>query len=1167
MVRKIGLIITFLVLLTTISWGEDYILLADQVIVQQTIDESGYSLVKEDQLVSSVDMWHYSSNRWGINQFYLSDNDDLNDEAILYNLMDFITSDEGYLQMEIPLSKETAEAFKENRGKIYFEGTNHDLKRHMTIAQKEIRLIEEDGISRLLVQYAPKINIKADYRRLFNINLNKAIPVIRPGFGYNIYSLFKGGRKIGTGFSGKERGLLSYESILKEGTGTIEAGNMIYVDPEMYNDRVLPKSASTSFFESHLEKSEDLMIGNSTFKNAGAVGLSFQFPLKYKIYVKSEERFKIKVRHQTVSGNFLDEEEYDFYAGKPRHIYPLNLGNYTVESLEMNTQELSDIFYQVTKEDFDDSHTIEFNYYYKKLEKTQRNKIPLEHQTNGQLLIGADDRSAEAFDISQGIPSSESLYFNFFGRAYVIDYEFKNITGVKKYPVTVERDYHLKWKVKDGYKVKYHKVSEYCYKSTTQKDSDGDGKIDDCPGHTYRKYKKKTSKGTLKKTYEITREYSYWSIDRLEVYVLDRGIVENDVLDRGTLEINSRFSLMPDVEYEVLANHLIEPTVKDIKLNKYYKNNGKRGKPSHPSTGTWKQKAEESVEKIYVRNDSLEIDGRRIMSSEYVAEKTSSPQEVPQGKIVHKDALFKEGVVINSRKENGRYPSLGELIYQKQVNVNGTHEPKLTKLITPAPEVVVHTPVVCRGYNLNEDDFNQLIHGKKADLPVILERASEIKFPTIGTHLNRKGYGKRDYAKYIHSREVKFPFDVYFDTDSRERSKFIAKNTWVSVEKEYTSYYVPGWVKEGEYTIDYRVRAINTPGSFATNPYLNQMLDTYCATDQKTVQVVGRIYGFKIIDIDNYPIWEEVFRTMKGSYVPKKENYFFVGNRTEEGKVASNRKNVLPILPGSHPIYTNVGAIPLGYKIRFTVETIGDYSNATDQLVLKPTYTYVSEEGMKNENIDLWSMIYTDGERKLMKIKDAGVPLSMVFDHPHRNVSEEELEFLVNSFGKNRYKMQTEEYEIGTCNEVILNNNVRSYIGSIKELPEEVSDIDAKRSKQRWYGEFMLPDQTYLVDDSVDLVQYAVDTNGLDFNEEIFKKEGYILVSFEISSSKGKDSSGKDITYKSELCDMFRIEGFEAKQKVWKKWEEEEFHFNSGDILFYDIDHRKSDDYGNYEGF
>jgi hypothetical protein len=154
---------------------------------------------------------------------------------------------------------------------------------------------------------------------------------------------------------------------------------------------------------------------------------------------------------------------------------------------------------------------------------------------------------------------------------------------------------------------------------------------------------------------------------------------------------------------------------------------------------------------------------------------------------------------------------------------------------------------------------------------------------TSGAHQSYPGYGSRDYSKYIRERDVRFPFDVYVS------GTYYPKNTWVQLAagQQSLNLYLPVWIDEGNYDVVFRSIAINAPSDTApaqTSANLN--LSNYVATRTMPVQIIGRLFDFRITDIGDYN-WERVFRTQKGSADPT-GNVYWVGDKDLDGKTRGN---------------------------------------------------------------------------------------------------------------------------------------------------------------------------------------------------------------------------------------------------------------------------------------
>ncbi|KAA8758463.1 hypothetical protein FE296_00135, partial [Paenibacillus sp. UASWS1643] len=96
--------------------------------------------------------------------------------------------------------------------------------------------------------------------------------------------------------------------------------------------------------------------------------------------------------------------------------------------------------------------------------------------------------------------------------------------------------------------------------------------------------------------------------------------------------------------------------------------------------------------------------------------------------------------------------------------------------------------------------------------------------------------GDRDYAKYYRIKQVRFPFDVY----SADRSQFYPRSTWIDIPVYVldTDFYLPVWVDEGDYQVEFRNIAENAPADFESmsrsnaQPDANTDLTYHLASDE-----------------------------------------------------------------------------------------------------------------------------------------------------------------------------------------------------------------------------------------------------------------------------------------------------------------------------------------------
>ena len=149
---------------------------------------------------------------------------------------------------------------------------------------------------------------------------------------------------------------------------------------------------------------------------------------------------------------------------------------------------------------------------------------------------------------------------------------------------------------------------------------------------------------------------------------------------------------------------------------------------------------------------------------------------------------------------------------------------------------------------------------------------------------------------------------------------------------------------------------------------------------------------------------------------------------------------------------------------------------------------------------------------------------------------------------------------IGWFDKIILSKYQRIFTGPNKNLPQGVDKDTSVMSKQKWYGEYYLPNYLFVTTPGFDVPNYGRTHYGLDGKEDFWLRDGYIIVNFTIETVKDNNFEDPSLSYwGAERCNMFTREGFKREKTDYY---EKEFILTDGDIVFYDTDKRASDDYG-----
>lgn len=779
-------------------------------------------------------------------------------------------------------------------------------------------------------------------------------------------------------------------------------------------------------------------------------------------------------------------------------------------------------------------------------------------------ILADNNTNGIQFDATLGIPTSEHLYANTWAMNYLYQHTFGQQKGKVTYTCNVEATYVLKWKEKQP-----DKVDEEG-KKTPQPDID------------------KTDTEVKNYQFSFTRDYSYWKINNLEVYQLNEAAMSNYALPNGNVTLRPAGYSPPSINMEHaedVGTHVTPKETGDIQFTPEVVDKGGYSRPSPPDdTSKLKALAEGQTKPPDVKNDALtfSFDGSTttVMDGSTVSQNGPSPSKIPNPskigsyKETGEQVLFQDRLLISSSLMNqANTASSGSIKYGLlPTNVGGSGDK--TYPVSPINSVTVHTPVVNYSSVTDDQEHNQKTKPNADRAAFILDRPFKVRIPTNGPHVSYPGYGDRDYAKYVRSKEVYFPFDVY----SGDKQTFYPKNTWISVpvtqlEKEF---FLPVWVDEQDYTVWFRTIAENAPADFSHQPDANTNLAHHVATDKAEVEVIGRLYDFHITDIADYE-WENVFRSSPGSYASSGFSYW-TGLQGIDGAARGNKvPYILPVRPGSHPVqsYANV-AVNTGYHFKFDVKTKGNMFSSADGIRITPAFYYVAEDGTERQEVDLY---YSKGNKHFIQIgsEQDEEKRFVVLNTRLRNVPLTEMadtaayRYVKELSDADRHQTSKEVYTAqyvtqaaktpswaGRYSWMLLSRDLRTFIGPKDKLPESVDPYRASASIQHWYGEYSLPADVVAVKKGTSLEKYAR-AETLDEHSDILLKNGYIILNFNMESIQNGDTANPHLQYiHAPLMNQWRLEGYERGFVTPKGYS---FSSLDGDVLYYNSDLSSRDDF------
>ncbi|RRJ55017.1 hypothetical protein EHV15_35510 [Paenibacillus oralis] len=303
----------------------------------------------------------------------------------------------------------------------------------------------------------------------------------------------------------------------------------------------------------------------------------------------------------------------------------------------------------------------------------------MEPDANG--VIRADNRDSEKFDVLQGIPTSESLYINATSDNYLFKQEWAKMSGKTTYNCTVQVKYSRTWTVPGP-----PRCSETgCVPGPPVQKADTQSK-------TY--------------TFQMYRDYSYWMINNLEVYVINRAEMSNYALPHEKVTMTPTGYTPPSLDSthnEAVNNHVNPANTRAITYTPPILRGGLNQPPAIPNdTDLLKSMAESNTDQSKVNNDMVNFNGTTIMSPNVTLKDGPTPTNIPNPTKISRDVLYKaNNMISNTLLNKANTIGTGTIFYELLPNnVNGGADVQFP--INGINTVTVHTPTV--NYSNASDD-------------------------------------------------------------------------------------------------------------------------------------------------------------------------------------------------------------------------------------------------------------------------------------------------------------------------------------------------------------------------------------------------------------------------------------------------------------------------------
>lgn len=407
------------------------------------------------------------------------------------------------------------------------------------------------------------------------------------------------------------------------------------------------------------------------------------------------------------------------------------------------------------------------------------------------LKLGSNEKDNEIYDIVRAVPSGEHLYVHGTISNYYYETKVALVKGTLSVPVRVNTTYILKWRGYDG--------------STKQETRE------------------------VVRYYLVDREFQYYEADSVDVYGINELLVTNNCFDSVNFSKNYSGDITKSTNiYNDIMSHIIVNTkgltvhsgTKTITSDSYLK-------PAIPNED-YSSLAKKQVTGLSVKSDKIVIGNNVLLSDELSENKGKSPVyfNPPLSNI------YVKNIAIRNTARNGVYQSLCTLKYK---NISNGVKKNFNKSLE---NVKVHTPIVCYGRLIEDRSNNQ--ETAPIENTIVLGCTFNINMGCDGFHSSNKGYGDRNYGKYIEKSQIKFPFKV------EKNGVIYEKETWLDINTE-DSFVLPYEVLLGDYEVEIRNYATNyIGGDSAGGESANTNSNEYFAYSRFNVHVSGRLFDFTL---------------------------------------------------------------------------------------------------------------------------------------------------------------------------------------------------------------------------------------------------------------------------------------------------------------------------------
>lgn len=411
------------------------------------------------------------------------------------------------------------------------------------------------------------------------------------------------------------------------------------------------------------------------------------------------------------------------------------------------------------------------------------------------------------FDIDRAIPAGEDFIWKTIGTygAHRIDYDLVTLTV--RYPVKVNVSQRLIWTEPYGSeKSEVVNYSEY---------------------------------------YCVERQVTYSEVNSAVIYCPKKVIIDSDAT--GTIEKSFFYYNEDGMKAGWRYGDMVYPEyTQEISITPAtIVGNGARPEILQ---GAFKEAAEAAVGDFTGTYQEIRMDNKEVLDKDGYSFRDLTVSCPIEGEVI-----------LPKTVENKNYEVKAAIVYQEyHIDKDGAGY-RAYLIDNPCPtqnaNINVWTPVIFEGVCVDNKSISQVLTPDKSMAELVLGNRFKVNAKLEGNHLEEfRGYGSRNYSKYIDRVEVSFSFPVI------QKGEYIYPWQWTTMG-DFT---LPVEAMEGYGTIKIRAFAINYSEGKKLGYEANSLRQEYGAVVEIPVELSGQLKEFELgeerITAESLPYFRKVFK-------------------------------------------------------------------------------------------------------------------------------------------------------------------------------------------------------------------------------------------------------------------------------------------------------------------